>query len=446
MSRIAAFVPIKLLSRRLPNKNFLILGQRPLAYHIFSTLSQIDVINEVFCYTSQQQILDLLPKDIALLTRPKSLDGDDVNANELFRFAVEKIDADILILCHATGPFIEASSIKKGLEAVKSGDYDCSFSVQAHRTYAWYKDEPLNYDRTNIAQTQQLEPVYSETSGFYIFRKSNYLESGSRIGKKPYFVEVTEKEAIDIDEPADFNLAQHMLDYKILSDEIKYDDFFINLANLGFKNKNVEHVSFDMDGVLIDSIELMEKAWCFTMDKLNLDYKFEEYRKYIGIPFFSILENMNIPKNLNEDILDLYDGFCRENVDLIKAMPGSQDQIERLKLNGLKTSVVTSKNKLRAIEIIENLFDEELFDIVVSPEDIPSGRGKPHPDPLLYACIQMGVDPFNSIYIGDMDVDKLAAERAGFHFVYANWGYGDLKKVQDVWFDNMFDLADYIVG
>ena len=87
-----------------------------------------------------------------------------------------------------------------------------------------------------------------------------------------------------------------------------------------------------------------------------------------------------------------------------------------------------------------------MFDIVVSPEDIPSGRGKPHPDPLLYACIQMGVDPFNSIYIGDMDVDKLAAERAGFHFVYANWGYGDLKKVQDVWFDNMFDLADYIVG
>jgi len=53
--------------------------------------------------------------------RPNYLDGDSIKANELFYNAVSNIDAEIIVLCHATGPFIKAESIIKGLRAVSSG-------------------------------------------------------------------------------------------------------------------------------------------------------------------------------------------------------------------------------------------------------------------------------------------------------------------------------------
>ncbi len=46
MNKVSAFVPLKLNSRRLPNKNFLRLGDYPLAYHIFETLSKVDGIDQ----------------------------------------------------------------------------------------------------------------------------------------------------------------------------------------------------------------------------------------------------------------------------------------------------------------------------------------------------------------------------------------------------------------
>lgn len=226
MESIVALVPLKLKSRRLPNKNFLRLGDRPLSYHIFKTLTELDVIEKVCCYTSQPQVLGLLPKDVELLMRPKRLDGDGVKANELFKYAVENIDADIVVICHATGPFVKKESIAKGIDAVLSGKYDCAFSVQRNQTYSWFDGVPLNYDPNDMAQTQDVKPVYVETSGFYIFRKSDYLRNHTRIGSSPFLVEVDFKEAVDVDDPSDFSLATLLLDYNVSDSGYSTDNFF----------------------------------------------------------------------------------------------------------------------------------------------------------------------------------------------------------------------------
>lgn len=443
--RVSAFVPLKLNSRRLPNKNFLKLGSKPLAFHVFETLTEINEISSVYCYTSQPQVLALLPQRVELLMRPKKLDGDTVKANELFKFSVEKIDADIIVLCHATGPYITKESIIKGIQAVASGEYDCAFSVQANKTYSWYKGKPLNYDPFNMMQTQDLEPVYCETSGFYIFKKSDYLKTGTRIGEKPYLVEVNIKEAIDIDEPKDFRFAMHMLDYSP-KDELDFsgDRFYVDIANNGSIEGTIEHVAFDLDGVLIDSIDLMEKAWHHTMRELSLEFQFKDFKKGVGMPFYDILSSMDIPKEHHQNICRLYNNYSRENQSLISVNPDVLTLLERMKKLGVKLSVVTSKDKNRSSDILASFFGSDIFDCHISPEDIISGRGKPSPDPLLQACATAGVDPYKTIYVGDMDVDKQSANRAGVHFVYANWGYGNLTTKEDVWFDELQDLVDYL--
>jgi len=443
--RVCAFVPLKLNSRRLPNKNFLKLGGKPLASHIFETLVSVEQLSSVYCYTSQPQVLSLLPSGVELLMRPKALDGDAVKANELFRYAVEKIDAEIIVLCHATGPYISSQSISRGLSAVLSGEYDCAFSVQANKTYSWYQNEPLNYDPSNMAQTQLLDPVYCETSGFYIFKKSDYLDRGTRIGDNPLLVDVGFKEAIDIDEPKDFRLAMHMLDYDP-SDvaDFSSDRFYVDLAHKSSIEGVIEHVAFDLDGVLIDSLPLMEKAWAHSMVCASLDYSFDEYKKGIGKPFYQILLDMGIPKQFHDNIYFSYNEYSQSNQSLINVDFTILKLLKRLKTMGVKISVVTSKDRARSVDIVNSFFGEGIFDCHISPEDVVSGRGKPNPDPLLQACATVGVDPYKSIYVGDMEVDKESASRAGVHFVYANWGYGDLSTRDDVWFDELEDLVEYL--
>lgn len=443
--KVSAFVPLKLNSRRLPNKNFLRLGNRPLASHIFESLLEVDLIESVFCYTSQPQVMRLLPDRLELLMRPKYLDGDEVKANELFHYAVDNIDADIIVLCHATGPFIKPESIQKGLEAVLSGKYDCAFAAQELKTYCWYKDKPLNYLPSNMTQTQDLVPVYAETSGFYIFKKSDYLNTNTRIGNKPFIVPVDFRESVDIDEPKDFALASWLYDFNPMDLKFNNDSFFVDMAHEGAIHKNIEHICFDLDGVLIDSIEIMEGAWNFSCESMGINIPFSEYKKGIGMPFEVILDLVGIESEKHQDFKNIYDEFSEKNIELIKLPAEVRDSLKRLKDENLKISVVTSKCKYRTKNIMDKFFKSDDFDIVLSPDDVPSGRGKPHPDPLLFVCAVLGVDPYNSLYVGDMKTDKTAAKRAGYHFIYANWGYGDLQKVKDVWFNSLKDLTDYIL-
>ena len=73
--------------------------------------------------------------------------------------------------------------------------------------------------------------------------------------------------------------------------------------------RNIKHIAFDLDGVLIDSIALMEKSWIFSMKKLNLNYKFIFYKKYLGYPFIDILCKMKIPVKYHKKISNLYSSY-----------------------------------------------------------------------------------------------------------------------------------------
>lgn len=447
MKKISAFVPLKLESRRLPNKNFLRLGDRPLAYHIFKTLQSLPEISDVYCYTSQPQILEFLPDEIQLLMRPPRLDKNQVKANELFQYAIGQIDSELIVLAHATGPFVKKESIQQGIDKVLFDKYDCAFSVLSQRTYAWFKGKPLNYNPKDMDQTQDLSPVYLETSGFYVFKKEDYIKNGTRIGANPFFVEVDFKESIDIDEPEDFSLATLLNNFK--SNEKMYSDdlFFVDWVNNSgrFFSKKIKHISFDLDGVIIDSLQLMEHSWNAVQKQFDIDVSFLEYKKHIGLPFFNILKNLGLPESLHDGVYDVYNRESSCNLDRVNLFDFVEISIIKARESGRKISLVTSKNRERTKEILEFFNISYLFDTIITPDDIKTGRGKPNPDPLLLACIKLGVNPSETVYIGDMDADRLSARRAGIRFIYAAWGFSDLTCIKDPWFHSMNDLMGYIL-
>jgi HAD superfamily hydrolase (TIGR01549 family) len=441
-------VPLKLKSRRLPNKNFLRLGDHPMSFYIFKTLlelKELKELDEVYCYTSEPRVLDLLPEGVRILLRPKDLDGDEVKANELFRYAVEKVDAELIVLGHATAPFLRGESIQKGIKAITSGEYDCSFSVLRHQTYSWLDGKPINYNPMSMAQTQGLIPVYTESSGFYVFRKTDYLKSNTRVNGKPKLIEVSFKEAIDIDEPKDLNLATHLLKFNHSDRVYSNDEFFVRIAN-GSENKPpLRHISFDMDGVLIDSIPVMVLAWREVCLQFSLDIPFSEYKARIGLPFYDILEEIGVPKNIFNDVHEVYNRVSKEHREEILLYEGVEETLSKLHHANFKITVVTSKFKERAKELLDYFGLNKYVHLLVTPEDVLAGRGKPNPDSILKACCDVGASPSETIYVGDMEADRLAAERAHCMFAHASWGYGDISHTKDVWFNSMQDLATYII-
>ena len=178
--KIVAFVPIKLNSERVPKKNLRELCGKPLYHHILNTLSNVKNIDKVYVYCSDDSIAKSLPKNVEFLKRDRSLDSSKTLGREIYDSFIKKIDADIYILAHTTSPFIKSENIEMSVDKVASGEFDSSFSVSKIMNFSWYNNNPINYSLDNIPKTQDLKPIYIETSGFFIFNKS-----------KPFSVNIT---------------------------------------------------------------------------------------------------------------------------------------------------------------------------------------------------------------------------------------------------------------
>lgn len=205
--RVVALVPIKLNSQRLPHKSILPIAGHPLCWHVCSTLGEVAGIGAVYVYCSDASIKGYVPGNAIFKERPAWLDGDMVKGHDIYREFIGEVDADIYVLAHATSPFIRKESIQNALGKVMDGGHDSAFSARRIQTFAWYKGEPVNYDLSDVPRTQDIEPVWAETSAFFIFRKEVFTVHGRRIGMKPYIQEVGGMEAVDIDERGDYDLA-----------------------------------------------------------------------------------------------------------------------------------------------------------------------------------------------------------------------------------------------
>ena len=206
MNRVA-FVPIRLNNERLPNKNILRLGFTPMCWHIFDTLLKLD-LDKVYVYCSDQSIKNYIPEGVEFLERSTALDTSVTKGLEIYKSFVQEVKADVYVLAHATSPFLTSNSINRGLNAIDEG-YDSAFTVSRQQTFAWFQNKPINYQPTDIPRTQDIEPVFIETSGAYIFTK-DVIDSSRRIGDRPFLIELNPMEAIDIDTQEDFDLALQM--------------------------------------------------------------------------------------------------------------------------------------------------------------------------------------------------------------------------------------------
>ena len=208
--KIVSFTPIKLNNVRLPGKNTMKLGGKPLCEYLFTMLRDIpnDLIQEKYFYCSDEAIRPYIPDGLTFLKRDPVLDGPTVRGLQIIESFIRAVDADVYVLCHVTAPFLKRESLENAVRQMLTGEYDSAFTAEMMQDYCWYDGKPVNYDLTNIVQTQDLKPVCVEKGEVFIFRKEVFTKYHRRIGLKPYIQPISEIETIDIDTREDFEFAE----------------------------------------------------------------------------------------------------------------------------------------------------------------------------------------------------------------------------------------------
>ncbi|ODN68644.1 hypothetical protein [Methylobrevis pamukkalensis] len=116
-----------------------------------------------------------------------------------------------LFWSHVTHPFATAEVYERALDVYReriSEGYDCLVSATKIQKFLWRDGKPFNYDNTveRWPRSQDLEPVWEINHAIYAIPFEVMRRSGDRVGDRPFFFEMEEKEAMDIDWEEQFNL------------------------------------------------------------------------------------------------------------------------------------------------------------------------------------------------------------------------------------------------
>ena len=209
--KIVSVIPIKTNNERLPGKNTKQLGDKPLIYYIQKSLLDVQGIDERYVFCSDRNICQYLLPGITYLNRPVALDSPQTNFTQIFETFTQEVPADVYIYAHATAPFVSLETINECIEKVVSKENDSAFCAVKIQDFLWSDGKPLNFDAANLPRSQDLSPIYRETSGVYVFTNEVFQRFHRRIGQSPFIKEVSFREAVDINTIEDFKLAEHLL-------------------------------------------------------------------------------------------------------------------------------------------------------------------------------------------------------------------------------------------
>ena len=171
---------------------------------------------------------------------------------------------------------------------------------------------------------------------------------------------------------------------------------------------------FDIDGTLVDSVDLHARAWQEALVEFGHDVTFEQARRQIGkggdqlIPVFL----SETEQKEHGDELEEWRGklFKSKYLPMVRPFSAVPELLGRVRAAGLKIAAASSAKKSELEVYLEVARITDLIDVAVSSED--AEHSKPAPDIFLITLKKLGIDGSEAVAIGDTPYDAEAAGKA----------------------------------
>jgi pyrophosphatase PpaX len=187
-------------------------------------------------------------------------------------------------------------------------------------------------------------------------------------------------------------------------------------------------VLFDLDGTLINSIELVADAWTHAVETVvGRHPERDEVLSWIGLPLTQTAADQGGDKAAA--LQSAYSARIETNHDrMVNAFAGMPELVTDLAVAGLGTAVVTAKGRTLADRGLRVSGYPETLHIAAAMED--TAEHKPNPAPLLAALAHEGAHAADAVYVGDAVYDLQAAEAAGIPAIGVTWGAGKSEALR----------------
>lgn len=202
---------------------------------------------------------------------------------------------------------------------------------------------------------------------------------------------------------------------------------------------------FDLDGTLIDSIDLIRESYAHTLaEHFGRPYDETEFLEGLGRPLRWMFQRWTADPAEIEALVGTYRRFNQEHHDRrVRPFPGLTETIAALAHGGRPLGLVTSKQRAGALRGLGLCgFEPAWFGALVGADDVQ--QHKPHPEPVERAAALLGREPQHTIMIGDSPHDLASGRAAGARTAAVAWGPFPrselLAQQPDHWIETPADL------
>ncbi len=211
MNRIVAVVPVRAGSTRIVDKGIRPFADTTLLDIKISSLKKAKSLTDIVVSSDSDEALDIARSHgVSCHRREDYYASSACSGSEFFENLAHSIDSDIIVYSPPTSPFITPETVEKAIFAYKSQDCDSVATVFPVKHHMWHKGKTLNYDISDSPNSQDLPEIVRITYGVCINSNKNVIKYKNIVGINPFFINLCEKEAVDIDNMIDFKFAEFL--------------------------------------------------------------------------------------------------------------------------------------------------------------------------------------------------------------------------------------------
>lgn len=201
---------------------------------------------------------------------------------------------------------------------------------------------------------------------------------------------------------------------------------------------------FDLDGTLIDSIDLILRSYRHTMQvHRGVTPPDDIWMQGLGTPLWVQFRLWTDDEAEIEAMVATYREYNLANHDaLVKPYEGIVEEVRELKRVGRRLGLVTSKMRSGAIRGLQVSGLEHAFDAIVGADEVT--HPKPHPEPVLKALELLGAPAAEAVFVGDSRHDLECGRAAGVRTAAALWGPFDRSHLADLVPDYWLEKPDQL--